>query len=77
MSSSEDSEVSYTDYEYVMIEAENDDDRDVSPPTNDDEENAFADESAGGSSQMTRWRTQSGQFNTKRKWKWKRNWNKS
>ena len=43
MSSSEDSEVSYTDYEYV-IEAENDDDRDVSPPTSDDEATAFADD---------------------------------
>ena len=41
MSSSEDSEVSYTDYEHV-IEAENDDDRDVSPPTSDDEATAFA-----------------------------------
>ena len=43
MSSSEDSEVSYADYEYV-IEAENDDDRDVSPPTSDDEATAFADD---------------------------------
>ena len=43
MSSSEDSEVSYTDHEYV-IEAENDDDRDVSPPTSDDEATAFADD---------------------------------
>ena len=41
MSSSEDSEVSYTDYEHV-IEAENDDDRDVSPATSDDEATAFA-----------------------------------
>ena len=43
MSSSEDSEVSYTDYEYVR-EAENGDDRNVSPPTSDDQATAFADD---------------------------------
>ena len=42
MSSSEDSEASYTDYEYE-IEAKNDVDRAVSPPTSDDDATAFAD----------------------------------
>ena len=43
MLSSEDSEVSYTDYEYV-IGAGNDVDCDESPPTSDDEATAFADD---------------------------------
>ena len=43
MSSSEVSEASYTGNEYE-IEAENDVDRDVSPPTSDDEATAFADD---------------------------------